>query len=77
MKNELKQKGVSSEIIEDAVKNLSPDADELLLLAEKAAKSVPDGPAKKSKVFAKLARRGYPYEAISSALSVLFSDIDD
>lgn len=77
LKNELKQKGVSSEIIEDAVKDLAPDADELLLLAEKAAKSLPDGPAKKSKVFAKLARRGYPYEAISSALSVLFSDIDD
>lgn len=74
LKNELKQKGVPSQIVEEALKDLQTDPEEILRIAEKLARSVPDGPTKKSKVYAKLARRGYPYEEISAALSRLFSD---
>lgn len=74
LKNELKQKGVPSDIIEEALKEMRTDPEEMFCIAEKIAKTVPEGPTKRSKVYAKLLRRGYPYEEISSALSRLFSD---
>lgn len=77
LKQELKSKGVSSEIIDEALENLPPQNEELLTLAQKLSKGKCDSPEEKARLYRKLASRGFGFDEINSVIKQIFSeDID-
>lgn len=76
---ELRQKGVSSDAIEEALSSL--DEDDCLEGAVKAARKAAIGknlgdPRDRQKVIAALARRGYDYAAAKQALTAVMEDAE-
>ncbi len=76
---ELSRKGIEREIIESVLREEIPPEEEAAAVLELAAKRVhyyrnDPGPAAKRKLFAYLARRGFSYDLIKTALEKVIFD---
>lgn len=77
IRQELSNRGIERELIEETLSELGPDDGELCALIEKKLRGkVPDADEKR-RLYAFLLRRGFKYEEIRSAMNELKLDTED
>ncbi|MCI5790725.1 MAG: recombination regulator RecX [Clostridiales bacterium] len=77
LKQELRTKGISADIIDSVLENLPSQTEDLLVLAKKLVKNKENTPEERAKLYRKLASRGFSYDDINSVVKKIFSDEDE
>ena len=77
IREELRRRGISKELVDEVVSELPSSHDEIRALAEKKLRGEVPDEAKKQKVIAFLMRRGFKFDEIRAAMSELRFDTED